>query len=85
MDVVKKQVSTLLTLPKKANEFLTKANKGELEIEVKDLEKSTKKLYAGSQQIGFVIIVVSTYNSARFGGVRLQRPAGNLQAAQRTD
>jgi len=58
--VIKKQASTLLSLPKKANDFLTKANKGELEFEIKDLDKSTKKMYAGSQQIGFGLIAISS-------------------------
>lgn len=51
MSVIKKQASILLSLPKKVNEFLTKANKGELQIEVKNYDKNTNKLYAGKQQL----------------------------------
>ena len=56
--VIKKQVSTLFLLPKKVDEFLTKANSGELELEIKDLDKSTKKIYAGTQQIGFGLVSI---------------------------
>lgn len=56
--IVKKQVSTLIALPKKVDEFLTKANNGEVEIGIADLDKHTKKIYAGSQQIGFGLISV---------------------------
>lgn len=56
--VIKKQVSTLLSLPKKADQFLNKANSGELEFEIKDLDKNTKKLYAGTQQLTFGLIAV---------------------------
>jgi predicted unusual protein kinase regulating ubiquinone biosynthesis (AarF/ABC1/UbiB family) len=55
---LKKQISTLVSLPKKADKFLERANNGELEFEIKDLDKSTNKLYAGSQQIGFGIVSV---------------------------
>ncbi len=58
--VIKKQVGTLFLLPKKVDEFLTKANSGALEFEIKDLDKSTKKIYAGSQQIGFGLVSVSS-------------------------
>lgn len=56
--VLKKQISTLFLLPKKADEFLTKVNSGELEFEVKGLDKSTKKLYSAVQQIGFGLVSV---------------------------
>lgn len=55
---LKKQVSTLISLPKKVDKLLDKANAGTLEFEIKDLDKSTKKLYAGSQQIGFAMVSV---------------------------
>ena len=58
--VIKKQIGTLVLLPKKADEFLTKANSGALEFQIKDLDKSTKKIYAGSQQIGFGLMSVSS-------------------------
>ena len=56
--VLKKQISTLFLLPKKADEFLNKVNSGELEFEVKGLDKSTKKLYSAVQQIGFGLVSV---------------------------
>ena len=56
--VIKKQVNTLLSLPKKTEKFLEKANNGELEFEIKNFDRNTKKIYAGSQQIGFVLISV---------------------------
>lgn len=58
-DVVKKQITTLVSLPKKANDFLTKANKGELQIEVKNYDKNTRKLYAVGQQIIYGIIFIT--------------------------
>lgn len=67
-DVLKKQITTLVSLPKKANDFLTKANKGELQIEVKNYDKNTNKLYAGKQQLvfGFIFMMalVMAYSSA---------------------
>lgn len=56
--VLKKQISTLFLLPKKTDEFLNKVNSGELEFEVKGLDKSTKKLYSAVQQIGFGLVSV---------------------------
>jgi len=56
--IVKKQVSTLISLPKKADKFFTKANNGELVIEISGFDTHTKKLYAGSQQIAFGLISV---------------------------
>jgi len=56
--IVKKQVSTLVSLPKKTDTFLTMANNGELEIEISGFDRHTKKVYAGSQQIAFGLISV---------------------------
>ena len=55
---LKKQIGTLISLPKKADKFLDIVNNGELEFEIKDLDKSTNKLYAVGQQIGFGIVSV---------------------------
>jgi hypothetical protein len=38
--------TTLLGIPRKIDTFLTKANKGELEIEIKGMEKERKKGHA---------------------------------------
>lgn len=67
-DFLKKQFTTLVSLPKKANDFLTKANEEELQIEVKNYDKNTNKLYAGKQQLiyGFIFMMalVMAYSSA---------------------
>jgi predicted unusual protein kinase regulating ubiquinone biosynthesis (AarF/ABC1/UbiB family) len=58
-DVVKKQVTTLFSLPKKISSFLTKAENGEIEIELKNLDKKTKKLYSASQQFVFGLLILA--------------------------
>ena len=76
-DVVKKQITTLISLPKKANDFLTKANKGELQIEVKNYDKNTSKLYAVGQQITFGIIfmisLVMAFESKQYQEIRYEK------------
>lgn len=75
LGIVKKQVGTLVSLPKKIDKLITKANAGELELEISDLDSHTKKIYAGTQQIvfGFVSIfslglsfVANIYNKVSY-------------------
>jgi ubiquinone biosynthesis protein len=56
IEVVKKQVSSLFSLPKKISDFLEKTENGEIEIGLKGVEKSTEKLYKGSQQFIFGLL-----------------------------
>lgn len=56
MDKIKNQASTLSTLPSKVNKYLTKANHGELEFEISNLDKNTNKLYTVSQKILFGLL-----------------------------
>ncbi len=53
LNILKRQVTTLVSLPNKMDKYLSKANNGELEFELKHFEKHTKKLYAVGQQILF--------------------------------
>jgi len=76
--LVKKQVSTLISLPKKADKLLTKANSGELELEIKGLDKSTNKIYAGTQQIGFGLVSVSSLGMAFVSNVYTKPSYENL-------
>jgi len=76
--IVKKQLDTLISLPKKADKFLTKANSGELELEIKGLDKSTNKIYAGTQQIGFGLVSVSSLAMAFVSNVYTKPSYENL-------
>ncbi len=55
-DTIKQQATTLFSFPKKVDTVLTKASKGELEFEIKHLDKHTKKMYASKQQLTFGIV-----------------------------
>ncbi len=56
MDAVKSQFKSILALPGQLNTFLTKANNGELEVEVKN---DTKQLYALGQQFIWVLLTLA--------------------------
>ncbi|MFT4601007.1 MAG: ubiquinone biosynthesis protein [Arenicella sp.] len=56
MDAVKNQFKSLIALPGQLNTFLSKANNGELEIEVKN---DTKQLYALGQQFILVLLCLA--------------------------
>jgi ubiquinone biosynthesis protein len=56
MDAVKNQFISLIALPGQLNTFLSKANNGELEIEVKN---DTKQLYALGQQFILVLLCLA--------------------------
>jgi ubiquinone biosynthesis protein len=56
MDAIKGQLKNLLALPGQLNTFLSKANNGELEIEVKN---DTKQLYALGQQFIWVLLTLA--------------------------
>lgn len=70
--VLKKQLTTLLSLPKKTDKFLTKANNGELEFGIRDLDKSIKKIYASNQQIVFGVICISGLGLAFLSNINAQ-------------
>lgn len=67
--IIKKQVGTLISLPKKADTFLTKANSSELEIGIVDFKEQTNKLYSGSQQIAFGLVSVACFGLAFISNV----------------
>ncbi len=56
LNAIKHQANLLLGLPKKTDEFLTKANKGDLKIKLKDYNRNTGRLYAVGQQIFMSLI-----------------------------
>ena len=56
LDAIKGQFKSLLALPGQLNTFLSKANNGELEIEVKN---DTKQLYALGQQFIWVLLTLA--------------------------
>jgi len=56
MDAIKSQLKNLLALPGQLNTFLSKANNGELEIEVKN---DTTQLYALGQQFIWVLLTLA--------------------------
>ena len=60
IDTIKQQATTLFSLPKKVDTYLSKASKGELEFEVKGFEDHSKKLIAANQQLVFAIILIGS-------------------------
>jgi hypothetical protein len=56
INTIKNQATTLFSLPSKVDKYLTKANRGELEFEISNLDKNTNKLYAVGQQILFGLL-----------------------------
>lgn len=78
IDSIKNQATTLFSLPLKFNKYLTKANSGELEIEISNLDKNTNKLYALGHQILFGLLagifligamVSNTYQSSGYESI----------------
>ena len=56
VDTLKTQATTLFALPKKIDAYLSKANQGELEFEISNLDSNTNKLYAVGQQLLFGLL-----------------------------
>ena len=78
IDTVKNQATTLFSLPNKVDKYLTKANSGELEIGISNLDKNTNKLYALGHQILFGLLsglfligamISSTYQASNYESV----------------
>ena len=57
LDTLKQQFSTLLGLPTELNNFLKKANNGELELEIKNPDT---KIYAGIQQLMLALLMLAS-------------------------
>jgi len=58
LDAIKQQFTALLQLPGELSQFLTKANAGELEIQV---QRSSDRSYALGQQFIFTLIGISSF------------------------
>lgn len=58
IDTIKQQATTLFSLPKKIDTYLSKANKGELEFELKGFENHSKKLIAANKQLVYAIVAI---------------------------
>ena len=58
VSTLKNQVNTMIGLPKKVDTVLSKANKGEIEFIIKDLDKNVNRFYGLGQQIGFGVLAV---------------------------
>ena len=58
IDTIKQQATTLFSLPKKVDTFLSKASKGELEFELKGFENQSKKLIAVNKQLVYAIVLI---------------------------
>ncbi|MGB1040245.1 MAG: ABC1 kinase family protein [Flavobacteriales bacterium] len=58
IDTIKQQATTLFSLPKKIDAYLSKANKGELEFELKGFENHSKRLIAVNQQLVYAIVAI---------------------------
>ena len=56
LNAIKHQANILLGLPKKTDDFLTKAVKGELKIELKNYDKNTHRIYSMGQQIALILV-----------------------------
>jgi len=66
LNALKHQANILLGIPKKTDEFLTKANKGKLEIQIKGYEFHSKRQYALGHQIVFAILAFFSFCMAFF-------------------
>lgn len=76
VDNVVAQATTILGIPRKMDVFLTKANKGNLEIKVPELEKAMKKQNAVQILflIGFIALIcfIMSFISNEYGNVKYE-------------
>lgn len=61
---LKNQATTIFGLPSRLDTVLKKANKGEIEFEIKSLPKSAQKMYLGIQQFIFGLLGVMSFAMA---------------------
>ncbi|MFK8036854.1 MAG: ABC1 kinase family protein [Crocinitomicaceae bacterium] len=77
LDSIVSQATTLLGIPRKVDAFLNKANKGELEIEVKGFEKQMKRRNALSWQIFIgsfaMICFILSFIANQYGNIVYER------------
>ena len=57
---VREMAVSAIAIPEKTNRFLERANRGELQLQIRGLRESALLLYAAAQQIVFVFLAIAT-------------------------
>ncbi len=58
LDTFKNQITTAVALPNQLNRYLEKANKGEVNIKVRELDKGFRLVYLALQQLTFTLFIL---------------------------
>jgi len=80
---VKEIALSVLTLPEGLNRFVTRANRGEIEVRVQGLRESADLVYAAAQQLVFGVLAAGAAvigYLARVRGDRLTATTGAIAA-----